>query len=85
MTSGYKSIEGNMTYACRILDKAQKTGGKANEENPKIGATQEKGTRNEGCCVIAGLSKRWGMRGWKRKGQKGHRPDGPPTTLWFLF
>lgn len=74
-----------MTYACRILDKAQKTGGKANEENPKIGATQEKGTRNEGCCVIAGLSKRWGMRGWKRKGQKGHRPDGPPTTLWFLF
>lgn len=67
------------------LDKAQKTGVKANEENPKIGATQEKGTRNEGCCVIAGLSKRWGMRGWKHKGQKGHRPDGPPTTLWFLF
>ncbi|RDK43546.1 hypothetical protein M752DRAFT_158492 [Aspergillus phoenicis ATCC 13157] len=37
-----------MTYACRILDKAQKTGGKANEENPKIGATQEKRNAKRG-------------------------------------
>ncbi|CAK43987.1 hypothetical protein An01g09370 [Aspergillus niger] len=37
-----------MTYACRILDKAQKTGGKANEENPKIGATQAKRNAKRG-------------------------------------